>query len=182
MIHLGFCALLLSIASTIGWPMWLISLIFPLSMVLVLFGYYLFHPKENYLFNVLKRLPFSLIPFVLSMFILVLALNKLALTSNIALFFTEHNAVLSYGITSFLSANLMNNIPMSVLFSDIIAFSDSSSQMGALFSLSFKNKMPPVFSDDVYLSFNDISLNNYFKVIAKKLFLKNPPAILDYTT
>lgn len=134
LIHLGLCTLLLSIASTIDWPMWLISLLFALSMVLVLFVYYLFNRKENYLFKVLKRLPFSLIPFVLSMFILVLTLNKYAITSNIAHLFAGHNAVYSYGITSFLSANLMNNIPMSVLFSDVIAFSDSSSKLGAIYA------------------------------------------------
>jgi arsenical pump membrane protein len=48
--------------------------------------------------------------------------------------FAGHNAVYSYGITSFLSANLMNNIPMSVLFSDVIAFSDSSSKLGAIYA------------------------------------------------
>ena len=35
----------------------------------------------------------------------------------------EHNEIFSYGLMSFISANVINNIPMSVLFSKILSYS-----------------------------------------------------------
>ena len=72
-------------------------------------------PKS--LFQTVKRLPWALVPFVLSMFIIVLALQKQRVTDLLCSFLGENNAVLTYGLSSFIACNLMNNIPMSVLFS-----------------------------------------------------------------
>ena len=54
------------------------------------------------------------------MFVMIVCLSDKGVTTIIGEFFGDTNVVLKYGVTSFLSANLINNIPMSVLFSSII--------------------------------------------------------------
>ena len=46
----------------------------------------------------------------------------------------KENVILKYGITSFLSANLINNIPMSVLFCPIIEGLTGSALTGAVYA------------------------------------------------
>lgn len=74
----------------------------------------------------IKRLPFSLIPFVLSMFVIALSLEYIGVTDKIALFLNKFDVIFSVGFSSFISANLINNIPMSVLFSSILNSSNFS--------------------------------------------------------
>ena len=54
------------------------------------------------------------------MFVMIDCLSSKGVTGIIGEFFGESHTVIKYGVTSFLSANLINNIPMSVLFSSII--------------------------------------------------------------
>ena len=54
------------------------------------------------------------------MFIMIIVVEKSGLTKTIALLIGNDHTVLKYGILSFLSANVINNIPMSALFSTII--------------------------------------------------------------
>lgn len=116
------CLLFLIISSYTNFvEMWLVSLIsmgvlfvYIIVRTLINFGDVKFYLKG------LKRLPYSLIPFVISMFIVVLALGKQNITSNIASFFGESLPILKYGASSFLASNIINNIPMSILFSSII--------------------------------------------------------------
>lgn len=68
----------------------------------------------------LARVPYSLIPFVLGMFIVVLALNDCGATTYIAKAL-DYCPLIEYGIGSFLASNMVNNIPMSVLFSSVIS-------------------------------------------------------------
>ena len=70
--------------------------------------------------STLIRTPWNLIPFVLSMFIIVLSLNENGYTSMIGNLLSNFNPIYSYGISGALFANLINNIPMSVLYSNII--------------------------------------------------------------
>ena len=65
-------------------------------------------------------MPFELIPFVLSMFVLVLGMNYSGLTERLAAVLVTDRPILSVGISSFFAANLINNIPMSVLFSSVL--------------------------------------------------------------
>jgi arsenical pump membrane protein len=78
------------------------------------------------------RAPLDVIPFVLSMFVLVLALNKVGATAKLAELLSGRWEVFSYGIASLFAANLVNNIPMSVLFSSVT--SASSAGAGALYA------------------------------------------------
>ncbi len=120
--HLGVCILFLVFSSVLDLPMWLIALVAMLSLFIsatvciVLRRQSLVVIKET-----LKRTPLEMAPFILSMFVLVLALNKVGLTARIADLLAAAPQEWGYGATSFFSANLMNNIPMSVLFSGVTA-------------------------------------------------------------
>ena len=119
--HLGICTILLAIGSYVGLEMWLVSLISVISLLVVNIVIAIIRKQKPVaLFGSLKRGPYQLIPFVLSMFVMIVCLSSKGVTGIIGEFFGESHTVIKYGVTSFLSANLINNIPMSVLFSSII--------------------------------------------------------------
>jgi len=121
LLHLGICTLLLAVGSYIGLDMWLISLIFALSLFVCFSVLSLVRKrKPTQLLCTLKRLPYQLIPFVLSMFTVVLSLDYYGLTGKLAQLLGESGSVFSYGALSYLAANFINNIPMSVLFSSVL--------------------------------------------------------------
>ena len=68
LIHLCGATILLSISSFFNWLRWLIALCFALSLLLFSLIYSLV-AKENHIVPTLKRIPYNLIPFVLSRFI-----------------------------------------------------------------------------------------------------------------
>ncbi len=119
--HLGICTILLAIGSYVGLEMWLVSLISVISLLVVNIVIAIIRKQKPVaLLGSLKRGPYQLIPFVLSMFVMIVCLSSKGVTGIIGEFFGESHTVIKYGFTSFLSANLINNIPMSVLFSSII--------------------------------------------------------------
>lgn len=120
------CTIFVSISSYINIPMWLIAVILGLSLLIFLFIYYLIKREYAYvLIDSIKRLPYSLIPLLLSMFIMVICLKLNGITSDISHLLGNDLSIIKYGTLSFLSANIINNIPMSVLFSEIIKSSAS---------------------------------------------------------
>ena len=123
--HLLVCLVLLVISSYVNLDMWIVCLICAASLIAcIIFSHLIRHKKLKIIIKTAKRLPFNLVPFVISMFVIVLALNKQGITGYIASFLGQDNLILKYGVSSFVSSNLINNIPMSVLFSNIINFSD----------------------------------------------------------
>ena len=121
-IHLAVCTVILAVGSYIGIEMWLVSLVAALSLFLCSSLISLSKRKKpSVLLSCLKRAPWELIPFVISMFVMVEALNANGVTEGIFELLGSKYQVWSYGITSFLSANLVNNIPMSVLYSSILS-------------------------------------------------------------
>ncbi len=127
LVHLGLCTVLLILSSYINFEMWLVSLIFFISLFITALSYALIKKtRPKTLVSCLKRAPWELIPFVISMFVLVLALDKYNVTGAIGAAFGESFAILKYGVASFMSANLINNIPMSVFFSSVIQTLDIS--------------------------------------------------------
>ena len=68
----------------------------------------------------ISRAPFDVIPFVLSMFVLVMALGRVGATAALGELVLGAGEIWRTGIVSFLAANLLNNIPMSVLFSTVV--------------------------------------------------------------
>lgn len=124
-VHLLVCIVMLAVSSYVGIPMWLISLgLFASLCVAVLCYFYTKRERPTPLLHTLRRMPWELVPFMLSMFVLVIALDKNGICTLISgvLDGTLGGATypaLVYGISSFLTANLINNIPMSVLFSTL---------------------------------------------------------------
>lgn len=126
LIHLIGCTVLIAISSYIGLQMWLITFGFAASLIIITSVYNL--TKKNvypYTIDTLRRSPWNLIPFVISMFVIVEALNEGGFTALISSNLPDN--VFAYGYSSVLAANLINNIPMSVLYSNIIGPCVSSS-------------------------------------------------------
>lgn len=121
-VHLAICTVILAVGSYIGIEMWLVSLVSVISLFLFnIVASIVRREKPLALLACLKRAPWALIPFVLSMFVIVEALSMTGVTNEIFKLLGENHSVWKYGVASFLSANLINNIPMSVLFSSILA-------------------------------------------------------------
>ena len=121
-IHLAVCTVLLAVGSYIGLQMWLVALVSALSLLIFTFVLSLVR-KEAPVHTVasLRRAPWELIPFILSMFVVVESLHTNGVTDYLFGFLNTSAPVWSYGITSFVAANLINNIPMSVLYSAILS-------------------------------------------------------------
>ncbi|KAJ1791457.1 hypothetical protein LPJ67_001851 [Coemansia sp. RSA 1938] len=94
---------------------------------------------------VLRRLPYGIIPFSLGMFIIVESLSQQGWTPRLAwvlkrMCSSPAAAVFIVGAITTLACNVLNNLPMSILFSralqhPIFAQVDSSSRKGAMFAL-----------------------------------------------
>ncbi|MDD4291337.1 MAG: ArsB/NhaD family transporter [Clostridia bacterium] len=135
LIHLGLCTALLTISGYIGMEMWIITLCFAISLIVVSSVYCLIKKgKSHHQFKSLARAPWELIPFVLSMFVLVLSLSYNGVTEKLTSVLLASNEVFPYGISSFITANLVNNIPMSVFYTQIISGVPSSLVEEAVFA------------------------------------------------
>ncbi len=126
-ILLVVCLVFLVVADYVGIEMWAVATV---ALILLVAGAFIVSAAEKRppeaLKNVFKRLPYELIPFVLSMFIIVLSLKRAGVADVIAQAFNSLGGefdILTYGVASTLVANLINNIPMSVLFTAITEMS-----------------------------------------------------------
>lgn len=140
-IGLSVCTLLLAVSSYLGFEIYLICLVSAAIVLFISTIYSLVKKNKDkndqgfvLLANTAKRLPYTLVPFLLSMFCLVMALNKVGFTKSISGIFEQGETIFTYGLTSLLSCNVINNIPMSVLYENIIAYASTSTQIKALFS------------------------------------------------
>lgn len=117
---LFICLVFLVISSYINIEMWLISLSCATILLLVaLIVRLITHKHWEYLSCSFKRLPYPLIPFFLSMFVIVVALNYQGISLEISKFLNQGSPIWVYGYSSLLASNLINNIPMSILFSNL---------------------------------------------------------------
>lgn len=129
LIHLGICLLFLVISNYINIEMYLISAICALSLLLFIVIFSLFKKcKWSYLGDTLKKLPYPLIPFFLSMFIVVVAINYQGISLEISKLLGNNHLIYTYGYSSYMVANLINNIPMSILYSSL------SNNLGAIYA------------------------------------------------
>ena len=135
LVHLGVCTVLLAIGSYIGLEMWIVSLVAAVSLITLILLICLIKRKRAIeVGRTLKRAPWQLIPFVLSMFTIILALQSFGVTEAISNFLGTDYTVLKYGTLSYLSANLINNIPMSVFFCPIISPLSGVTQTQAIYA------------------------------------------------
>lgn len=134
-VHLAVCTVFLAIGSYIGIEMWIVSLcavgsLFIFTAVISLVR----KQKPAALFGCLKRTPYQLVPFVLSMFIMIVVLADSGVTKAIGEALGSGLPILKYGVASFFASNLINNIPMSVLFSSIIESTNGGAGLPAVFA------------------------------------------------
>ena len=124
--HLLVCLVFLIISPYIGIEMWLVAAICAVSLLVISLIIRLITKKNwIYLGDCFKRLPYQLIPFILSMSIIVIAINYQGIATKIGEFLNQGLVILNYGFSSYLLSNVINNIPMSILFSNIpVALSD----------------------------------------------------------
>ena len=119
-IHLFGCLVTLAVSSEIGVESYAVCAFFAVSLVLFVLGSAIIK-RENLkrLLRTFIRLPWQLVPLVVSMFAIVVCLEHNGIVAELAKFLGEKSAVWVYGVSSALSANLINNIPMSMLFSSL---------------------------------------------------------------
>ena len=134
-VHLAVCTVLLAISSYVGIEMWIVAIsaagsLFIFTAVIAIVR----KKKPSHLLGCLKRAPYQLIPFVLSMFVMIVVLANAGITEIIAEVMGADLPILKYGVASFFASNLINNIPMSVLFSSIIEASGGTAGIPAIFA------------------------------------------------
>lgn len=139
-VHLCIATSLLAISSYIGIEMWIASLVAVVSLFVFALVYAIVkRTKPNEFINCIKRIPYQLVPFVISMFIIIITLDGVGITKKIADLLGSTLPIIKYGTLSFVSANLINNIPMSVLFSSIINAGESVNTKGVFATIIGSN-------------------------------------------
>lgn len=120
LIHLLVCLVFLVISSYINVQMWLVALISCGSLfIFVLLNRIITKKNWKYLGETFLRLPYQLIPFFLSMFVIVVAINQQGIASKLGEILMHGPTIFVYGYSSFFACNLINNIPMSILFANL---------------------------------------------------------------
>ncbi len=163
-----FCLTLVTLflSPLLGLEMWQVSLLFALALfvydsAMAFEEYYKEHLKYYNIFQryfrrratkvyefrlhmIAERMPWKIIPFLACSFIMVEALVVSGVTDAAAAFFSSISsnifvAVLSMGFLSSFAANLVNNQPMTVLFTKITESSQfvmpASTKLASIFSL-----------------------------------------------
>lgn len=114
----------LVISNYINIEMWIIALVFASTLLIFIAAYSIFKKNHLYITLPVRRLPYSLIPFILSMFVIIMALESYDIFANISNLFEKINnenlKEIVYLISSTLSCNLVNNIPMTIAFGSIL--------------------------------------------------------------
>lgn len=128
---LGVCTLLLAISGYVGLEMWYVALGGGVIVTLFALIYGIVKGRLVFAQRGLVRIPWQLAPFLLAMFTIVSALSGLGVTEKIASVLDAGDwSIVTYLLSSTIGANLLNNIPMSVLFGAVL----SGASKGALFA------------------------------------------------
>ena len=123
-IHLLLCTVLMAISNYVSLEMYLISFIFAVSLTIITLFYTLVSKqKHNVVKGTVNNLPYAFIPFLLSMVILITSLENTEYIKVFAEALAKIDSPLVYGASSFILGNVLNNIPMSILYSEIFSYS-----------------------------------------------------------
>ncbi len=109
-------------------------------------------PSRNYkkhfsIEQTLKKMPLSIIPFVLSLFITIEALRIYGITKDIGVFFntligtSTTTMTFLYGISSAFTANIINNIPMTVAYVPIAGAANQLHQLPAVLATTIGSNL-----------------------------------------
>lgn len=135
LVHLSICLIFLVISSYIHIEMYLISLIAMISLIVSsLIIRIITKSHFDYIAHSFKRLPYALIPFFLSMFVIVVSFINQGVSTHFSSFLNLMNPIYSYGISSFLMSNVMNNIPMSIFYSSLTFSLEGLNQTKAIYA------------------------------------------------
>lgn len=137
----------LAVSDLIGVESYLICVVglVILTIIMLVYNLIVYHDIKG-LVSVFKKAPYELIPFVLSMFTLVASLEYNGITSalsNVLLTGNKTDAI-SFSFLSLGSANLLNNIPMSVLFEKIVASENIYALYGSIIGSNVGAFLTPV--------------------------------------
>lgn len=98
--------------------------------------------KELFIYRINEKMPWEVVPFLAGFFVLIHAFLITGLTTSISNLLVSmtgqglFETVFGVGILSTLSANLLNNIPMTVLLSEVLTgYGSGIEQLAALYSL-----------------------------------------------
>ena len=120
-VHLALATILMAISNYINLEMYLISFGFALSLTIITLVYSkVKNYKNNILKNTYKGLPYPFIPFLLSMVVIISSLKYSGVLTIIANKLAEIDSLFLYEMSSFVIGNLVNNIPMSIIYSEIL--------------------------------------------------------------
>lgn len=141
------CIAALSIADVIGVEMWIISVVFA-ALVFLFNVVYGIIRGEGFLraASGVRKTPWELVPFVLSMFVIALSLAKSGATEKLsfALIGGEKTDGITFGFFTAGLSNLLNNIPASVVTEKIIAEQSLYATFGAVIGSNIGAFITPV--------------------------------------
>lgn len=147
LLHLGICTLILVFSSYLQVEMWKVAFFSALSLFLCASVVSALRGEVAVgLTACLRRAPWQLIPFVLSMFVLTIALKDCGFTALFAKMLGKDYPILSYGLASFFTANVINNIPMSVLFCSVMENLPALLQVKAMYATVIASNLGAFFS------------------------------------
>ena len=120
LIHMVVCLVFLVISGYVGVPMWLVAVVAAGSLLVCRVVIRLVRRDGWASFGrSLAGLPWQLVPFVLSMFVIVVCLDTQGISARISAVLGQNAPIWAYGGASYLASNLINNIPMSMLFATL---------------------------------------------------------------
>lgn len=129
LIHLSLATIFLAISNIIHLQMWIICLCFASSLLLILLIHALKTKRFFYLRSTIRRVPYNLVPFILSMFVILMALESYNIFTYVYEGFskiTNHiTEPILYLITSTLTCNIINNIPMTLAYGSILSHTEN---------------------------------------------------------
>jgi arsenical pump membrane protein len=147
LLHLGGCTVLVASASFFSLPMWLICLCFALSLFVTTGIYCLIRRRRPLeLAHTFFRVPWQLAPFMLSMFVLILTLQRYGITDKVTDFLGMGGSVFLYGLAAYLACNIINNIPMSVFFSAVLLPLTGMANTGATYAVIAASNLGAIFT------------------------------------
>lgn len=121
LLGLSSTIVLMILSSWTNWDLWIIPLLTSSFTFLIIFCYLKITNKNlNLLKNSLKKIPYELIPFLLGMSVLISTLKSIGVIDSIVSIVQNSN-LFTMGIFAFLSGNIVNNIPMTMLFTEILS-------------------------------------------------------------
>jgi len=155
LVILGSCVVGLAIVPYFGVEMWMVSLGFAFALLIVLLMRDSFHAimrkrikKSHFAIPpTLKKMPLGIIPFVLALFITVEALRIYGITNDIGVFFknicgtSNTLTVFVYGLSSAFSANILNNIPMTVAYVPIASLASQTNVFPAVLATTIGSNL-----------------------------------------